>query len=477
MGEPIISATYGRQSSVGTGASITSSISATGASPNDRPPNIFDPLDPELDPPCDSDAPQSSVTRSSDVHDERHDIRLSFIARAIEEHDAARQNHHHGIHRWMVMLATEQGHGLAMQISLLLGSTLFLLFQILAAFVVLVEAVYLKCDSHSDCHLGMWCGPQNYEPFGVTPGECADCYLVLKLYEGTLWRAEMSSVPSDWKAAALAHCTATDQYPARCDFLVHRENKVTLGSGMLFVVVLLIVGQFILEDQAQALRTLMLAEHRVASNPPNISWRIVRAAIHTLTSCRCLVLPCAICGGFASLVLSSVTSASSLLLNGVAIGVIANLDDVVSYLAIPASHMSAIDRAMNNHRNRLSTERHTVHESGVPWPVRAWMAHRFLGVSFFAAMCACMYWPEWFMGTFGNETMYGTVCTDIVEGMSYPFLIVGSVSVLFEGFLIHATSWRTVGKAGLIGMGNVILFTCISMVLQRISHAFLHTRA
>jgi len=474
MGEPIISATYGRQSSVGTGASITSSISATGASPNDRPPNIFDPLDPELDPPCDSDAPQSSVTRSSDVHDERHDIRLSFIARAIEEHDAARQNHHHGIHRWMVMLATEQGHGLAMQISLLLGSTLFLLFQILAAFVVLVEAVYLKCDSHSDCHLGMWCGPQNYEPFGVTPGECADCYLVLKLYEGTLWRAEMSSVPSDWKAAALAHCTATDQYPARCDFLVHRENKVTLGSGMLFVVVLLIVGQFILEDQAQALRTLMLAEHRVSSIRPNMSRRIVRSIIHTITSCRCLVLPCAICGGFASLVLSSVTSASSLLLNGVAIGVLAHLDDVVAYLVIPASHMGAIDRAMNEHRR---AGRVTVHGSGVPWPVRAWLAHRVLGISFFVTLCAVTFRPEWFMSIFGNETMYGTVCSDIVEGMAYPILIVGSVSVLFEGFLIHATSWRSAGTAVLIGMGNVVLFVCVAMGGQRFAHMLLHTIA
>ena len=256
------------------------------------------------------------------------------------------------IHAVMLLRATDGRVGSVRACVYLLVSLTMMVVPIIALNVVALESsVNLRCTEHSHCRLGEWCSPQWQPPYLANPGRCADCNWPYEYNSST--DAYALAVDRSYVAAGIAHCAATDALPSECDHIV--ENQKRIGAPMVFLllVVGLVVSLMVVVDaeQARLERALLDYQSRALHSPA------LRAALQVYSGLaillRCYVQPATLWGASASLLLSGPLTCQAVLLNGVAVGFITQLDDALALVVRPPPR-SVAERLQDQLRKRAA---------------------------------------------------------------------------------------------------------------------------
>jgi len=203
---------------------------------------------------------------------------------------------------------------------------------------------------------------------GAEAGFCEDCaYLD-------------PDVAASYFPDAVIQC-AKDLEPKRCDMVANNVLLQTNAGILVFVVVALLVVSVTIEDMDQAASTQGFLEARVAQLPVHRAKVILLLAAINLRF-RKFVLPSFALGATVSLLLSNPLTCGNIILNGLAIVGILQMDDMLLNLFVHPGLMAQVEKA---YKAALTANPPTSQEGWLVRRLHGAMMFAFLIISIFRA--------------------------------------------------------------------------------------------
>lgn len=321
------------------------------------------------------------------------------------------------VHEVILVVATEPGRGNCMSFGLMFLSLLVVYVQFLLMYFIAREGSHPKCSRNGECLEGMFCGP-NFASQTMRAVQCHDC--------GRLsWNGERPH--EEWWIDGLAYCNATDLFPGRCDFVVHNAKRMNIMVFALLLFDATIIAHAMVEelDQIASEVCLLFCLAKINGRKGTAWWLLASFVIHF----RTMMLPAGLAAAFVSLVARSNFTASSLLLNCLAIVIMAHFDDLLHKLLVPFKLQRKVteaymqEEADHSEVNRLA--------SNMLGPV-SWLSNRLTCVLLMVWVIASLYNLEWLL-RFGGRLILGTndsSCSDIMEAALLSLLVTPACRVL-----------------------------------------------
>ena len=207
---------------------------------------------------------------------------------------------------------------------------------------------------------------------GAEAGFCEDCaYLD-------------PDIAASYFPDALVQC-AKDLEPKRCDMVANNVLLQTNAGVLVFVVVALLVVSVTIEDMDQAASTQSFLEARVAQLPVHRATVILLIAAINLRF-RKFVLPSFAIGATVSLLLSNPLTCGNIILNGLAIVGILQMDDMLLNLFVHPGLMARVEKAYE-----------AALAASPPTSQEGWLIRRLHGAMMFAFLIISVFRAEQLM--------------------------------------------------------------------------------
>eukprot|EP00746_Dinoflagellata_sp_MGD_P124205 gnl/MRDRNA2_/MRDRNA2_58787_c0_seq1.p1 gnl/MRDRNA2_/MRDRNA2_58787_c0~~gnl/MRDRNA2_/MRDRNA2_58787_c0_seq1.p1 ORF type:complete len:517 (+),score=60.12 gnl/MRDRNA2_/MRDRNA2_58787_c0_seq1:207-1757(+) len=274
---------------------------------------------------------------------------MSKLQRKTESHPT--------LHASFIVSATQPNVSCAASAAYMLLTLLLLLLQVLVANSVRYEGSMPRCTKHSQCNVGLFCSPTWVPPFSIEPGMCDDCdYAVYFLHdkEGKDHPAARAA-GAEWLNASVVHCNATDTMPGQCDHLVESRKLLTPVTLMVLLLTVGLIMLSIFQDIRQGAEEQKLLMHRM-QNMQGIQRNTVRVLWWISSQLRRFQLPHSIVGATVGLLLSGPLTSQNILLNGLAITFLTQVDDLLAQLVDTDNACEALEEERAATLNRDGTK-------------------------------------------------------------------------------------------------------------------------
>lgn len=263
--------------------------------------------------------------------EERHDITGVLIPVGTELKES-------NYHTWALVEATKSVSWPTAIYTL--GSSLALVVtQIAICFFLVRQLDRPRCHSNKMCPSGMFCGGLGQgEAGGIgNCGSCYDCYYVLS---DARWAKEMA--PDDFDSGRI-YCNRTDQYPTTCDFVEYGLDVVSGATILLIVCIAGLLSQVLIADQDEAssdwqLCVLRLEYLHSTKESTNAYQTFVFLTAYSTNLLRKGLLSPLLISACTALITTTPFTVNNIILNGLAISFIMEMDNVMYQYVSSSSH-------------------------------------------------------------------------------------------------------------------------------------------
>jgi len=411
--------------------------------------------------------------------DERQRRYAEFIALMQKNLDCV------SVHSWGLCAATRSGSTRASgcYALALVPSVALLVLQGFVLHAMGFEALHPSCNSNTDCLADMWCAPsQSLSGLTRTPGTCDDCRWASKLdsqdfdslpsrYDAnayaTLTAADLAT--HETLSSAVSHCETTDSDPDRCDFILAFHEQFTVAAFVVLVSTTCTMLAFLIMDMDKQAQIAEVFEHRITNvaTTSTVARGFITGIVLLILNLRRFVLPGVVVYTYAALVLAPTPDASlpvSYVLNGLAIGLVYNVDALLAAAFLDTAAHALVIRAFADVEAHV---RGVDADPGLPDEVLLGF-HRFVAAAFAALFLGCILGTEDMMSSFRLdwdelptkwvENPSGRSCTNVMTMLcSTAVLMAAFIALLWSMTRYASKPSNRCGRSGFVGLLDVIV--------------------
>ena len=304
---------------------------------------------------------ESSDEDEGDIEEERQ--QESDIEGSAEEGEAEPI----GIHGVAILAATEKNASYYAVFAPLF-SLMFVFLQVIILVLIIQESGGITCSSNDEC--------SEYKGTYCASNRCYDCGKDATLISNSMLYSDSFNTISSFTAIILApkldfdrapsklssyrkegivtpsdqedydYCARSDEYLHKCDYIVEARKNLTVAKAFVLVVILLLLGVAPLEDLDEAMYDRFIYDQRIHLLRKN-AWkkRIVKISYQAFHRMRVFILQPMVAGATISLLLLDDLTVQNILLNGLAIGCIVQMDDMLVLFVHPVKLMKYTEMA------------------------------------------------------------------------------------------------------------------------------------
>lgn len=352
-----------------------------------------------------------------------------------------------GIHAWALVRATQPTNSCFWILVPLLISVIVVAVQLLVLTILIYEGLIPRCTIHDHGRLGEWCVPlesgvPNANGLYIDGGFCYTCHGVYDITSGNMSDKKFQTMFSEpitrttaldaWFERAADHCIETDIDPGHCDHFVINNSHVALTIAFTLFFTVIIIMHPILSDIDQAAIEALFLSHRLKSASVSMP-KAVLAITRFCHMARSWVLPPLTLGAMASLLLSGKLASDQLILNGLAIGIVASFDDVVVTYFLRPEDTEQIREELDSYSNANSD---CVDDNATSWASRRIVAFGF----YMTCACAVLAGSPFTLSTDPHEHGCNVGAGHVSELIFYAGMVFFALDLLFRhwGYLFSS---------------------------------------
>jgi hypothetical protein len=267
-----------------------------------------------------------------------------------------------------------------------LASVLLAMIQLLVLFWLIYEASFPTCSRHDDCNIGEYCDnliKWEYSDTYTAPrcNSCAYMYYEpsstssCESYEDTnkdvlVWISKdgnyhPSSLNNSTAINCLVklHCDGTDTGTDNCDYLDLNFDKITWSNRIVFFFVAILFSGSLYKDIKESMVEEALLNHAMAktvgthqNRAQENSTQLLAWIIRLTLRMRIFVLPWVIAAASTTIIVVESLSAKNIILNLLAIGFIAEADNVFGLIFLSDSQKSRANDFVDQSKKEVNKD-------------------------------------------------------------------------------------------------------------------------